>query len=201
MTRQSSLYKKTHDYVFENAPRLPYHNAKHAFKVAGEARRLAIIEWLDKDSIFLLEIAGLLHDIVYNVGSNDNEEKSMEVARGVMPKLGFKSYEIDIICRLIMATKWPTKPRDRLEKIICDADVANFGSPDFFEYNDALIREMLDVESLSLRDRIRWYERTLDFLMSHRYYTQAAIDMYGSGKEANIKKIGDMIKELKVQPI
>jgi len=165
------------------APRLPYHNLYHMTQVAGICERYALMEKIDKRHIPALKAAGLLHDIVYVPGRKDNEEKSVEIARKILPEIGYSSEEVESVSRLILATKVPTNPKDILEKIICDSDVDNFGRDDFFEKTE-LLRIEFDV------DKKAWYTETTPNIMNHiRYYTESAKKRRKAKLKENIEKL------------
>jgi predicted metal-dependent HD superfamily phosphohydrolase len=165
------------------APRLPYHNLDHMKQVSEACEKYALMEKIDKRHIPTLKTAGLLHDIVYVPGRKNNEEKSVEIARKVLPEISYSSEEVENVSRLILATKVPTSPKDILEKIICDSDVDNFGRNDFFEKTE-LLRQEFGV------DKKTWYTETTPNIMNHiRYYTESAKKLREVKLKENIEKL------------
>lgn len=158
---------------------LAYHNFSHVVDVVEAARKIGSIEQVSEEEAFLLETAAYLHDVVYEVGAQDNEERSVDLSRSFLRSVRYSSAQINEVSQLILATKVPTNPAGHLQQIICDADLDNLGRDDFLEKSNALLREW------GAKEGREWNKRTYDFLMSHRYYTQAAIDLRQQGLERN----------------
>lgn len=177
-------------YAAGNMKDIPYHNFVHVIDVRNAARRLARSENLSSHSDFLLETAVYLHDIIYETGAKNNEERSAEVAQSLLGELGYKNEEIEQIKRLILATKLPTNPQSHLEQIMCDADVDNLGREDFFEKCELLGKEF------GITDKLVWYVNTLKFLQSHQFYTQSARSLRQQGKERNMQDLKALIDTL-----
>ncbi len=169
---------------------LPYHNFIHVIDVRNAARTLVNLEKLSAYEEFVLETAIYLHDIIYEVGAKNNEERSAKVAQPLLTQLDYSHAEIEQVKQLILATKLPTNPQSKLEAVICDADVDNLGREDFFEKCEA-VREELEV-----KDKKLWYANTLKFLQSHQYYTPSARALRQQGKEKNMQDLRAIIDAL-----
>ncbi|MFC1753829.1 HD domain-containing protein [Thermoproteota archaeon] len=167
-----------------------YHNYTHAVDVYNTTQQLTSLGNINGNNRFLLETAALLHDVIYIVGNNDNEERSADFARIYLPQLDYSSDEIETVSKLILATKMPQQPEDFLEKIICDADLDNLGRPDFFEKGESL-RQELELPSEG------WYKCQMGFLTGHKYHTPMARELRGKGKEKNIYLLENMIQEVR----
>lgn len=177
-------------YSHQHSPRLPYHNFAHEVEVARAAGELARLEGLPGDSQHLLETAAYLHDVVFDLNAQDNEERSAESAGQLLPSLGYNPQEVQVVQGLIMATKLPTRPANLMEQIICDADLDNLGTEAFFEKDRLLRRE----RGLTAAEHtVDWYMGSLKFLESHRYYTDAAKRLRNSGLEKNTAKVREIL--------
>ncbi len=173
------LYK----FIEALAPRLLYHNLNHLKDVAKIAKKYALLEGLNSQDVFILETAGLLHDIVYKPNENDNEEKSVEASKNILLKAGYSLEEIEKVSKLILATKIPRNPKNILEMIISDADFDYLGREDFWERTELLRLEMeLDKE--------KWYsEIEPDFLNKIKYYTGPARTQRKAKLDENLKRL------------
>jgi predicted metal-dependent HD superfamily phosphohydrolase len=127
------------------------------------------------------------------VGARDNEEKSVDVARTVLHRLGYNSGEIEKVADLIMATKMPTSPKNDLEKLICDADLDNLGREDCLQKAEAVRKEFGITESDI------WWQNQLKFLQSHKYYSPVAKALRQYGLERNIEKVKEIIESRRAQ--
>jgi len=164
------------------APDLPYHNAEHMYDVSEACRRYGEMESLDRGEIHYLETAGLLHDIVFVPGREDNEEKSAEFSEKMLPLLGYSQEAIDAVSKLIIVTKPSKNPQAISEMVIRDADLDYLGRSDYFEKAKKLRREVG-------MDKDAWYESQLSFLETVDYYTKSAQQLRGEQKQRNYEKL------------
>jgi predicted metal-dependent HD superfamily phosphohydrolase len=177
--------KELYDSVELLAPINPYHNNYHLIDVATSCRRYAQLEGQNYHQTFILEIAGLLHDVIYEQDDALNERKSAEFAYNLLYRKGYSINEIKEVGRLILATKMPTDPQDILEKIICDADLDCLGRDDFFSKT-----ELLRLEKHV--DKAIWYCEILpEFLTQVQYYTESARQMRKEKLKENLEKLVD----------
>ena len=78
----------------------------------------------------------MIQDIPHHY--NNHEYFSTLVAREILPTYYYTRSQIDTICELIMATKLPPKPRNKLEEIMCDADLDYLGRSDMIPVSNTL---------------------------------------------------------------
>jgi adenylate cyclase len=169
--------------IIREAPRLPYHNLFHIFEVTRNCKLYAKLEKLSLRMTHLLQVGGLLHDIVYVNGRKDNEERSVLFAQKLMKQLGYEERDILQVKKLIMATKLPPSPKTLYEKVICDADLTNLGRDNFFEWTERFRRE-LGV------DKKEWYEKlTPQFMAESRFYTHSAQRLLNFTFRKNIRRL------------
>lgn len=168
-------------------PNLSYHNFGHAIDVYTTVSNLADLENVSEKDKFLLQTAALLHDILfkrynpYNNEENYNEERSAEAVRKYLPFLSYPKEQVEKIAKLILATKWPTDPKNLLEKIVCDGDLDSLGRKDFFEKSERYRQELgLPKEE--------WHQKQLQFLQTHQYYTESIRKLRDKNKQENIEK-------------
>jgi len=174
-----NLYRK----VEHLAPKLAYHNKEHIYDVTVTAMKYGLREKLSYENIYLLGTAGVLHDIVYVNGRTDNEERSAEFAQSILPHLGYSSEQIQTISDLILATKIPTFPKNKLEMILCDSDIDNIGRDDFFDKAELLRKEWG-------YDKDKWYkEFEPNFLKNVCFYTDSAKALRNSQLKKNINQL------------
>lgn len=153
------------------SPHLTYHCLEHTLDVTEQSVLIAIGEGItDIQTLKEIEIASLYHDTGFIFTYINHEEKSCEIARKQLPDFGLTEIEIENICQLIMATKVPQIAKNQLQKIICDADLDYLGRDDFFEISNKLKKELLTYKFIS--DENDWDKKQLDFLQSHKYFTE-----------------------------
>ena len=180
--------------VFSALPdHLYYHNITHTMNdVLPAAVHLATLESIPAGELFLLKTAVLFHDTGFIRRYPNNEEFGAQIAGEVLPDFGYSKDQIQRIRNIILATRIaPVKDRfvqsagdDLLEKIICDADLDNFGRNDFFEKNANLYREMGYFGPVP-NDR-EWIDYTIFILETHRYYTDKATRLRAKRQTENL---------------
>ncbi len=100
-----------------------YHNLQHLinlFSQLNEVKEL-ITDWET------IRFATFYHDIVYNTLKNNNEEKSAEVAKTHLSKLGFPKEQIEKCFDFIIATKSHSIYVNNDCNIFTDADLSILG--------------------------------------------------------------------------
>ena len=122
---------------------LTYHTVQHTLDILKNAERIAASENINsEEDLFLLKVACLYHDSGFLFTYKGHEEESCNLAKKDLPVFDCNKKEVKIICRLIMATRIPQTPRNKLEEIICDADLDYLGTPDFFKLSNRLFSEL-----------------------------------------------------------
>ncbi len=156
-------------------PSLTYHTVEHTLDVTRQALRIGIAEKIESRDLLLLQVAALYHDTGFLSCYRGHEEVSCLFAQNELPEFGFDADEIEKMCGMIMATKIPQSPKNKLEEIICDADVDYLGRPDFFATGEKLYREFLDQGIVV--DFDDWNRLQVRFLEAHHYFTQTSITL------------------------
>jgi predicted metal-dependent HD superfamily phosphohydrolase len=134
--RQSFL-DLTHRY--SGAERF-YHNLQHLTQV------LDLIDQLASFAVDLpaVRLAAWFHDAVYDSRASDNEEKSAELAVGVLKDLSIPPATLTTVERLILCTKrHQADPDDWDAHLLLDADLAILGAevPEYQLYASAIRQE------------------------------------------------------------
>ena len=148
---------------------LYYHGLHHTIDVLRAAELIGKQEKLSENELLLLKVAVLYHDSGFTKVYRNHEEVGCNMARADLPSFGFDNEEIETICGMIMATKIPQNPKNKLEYIIADADLEYLGTDDFERIGRTLFEEIklyLGVES-----ERQWNIIQMNFLKSHTYYT------------------------------
>lgn len=174
----STLVQKSRDYCIDllkscRCQNFPFHNFEHTLNVYNNVIKIGKVENLSKEKLIILQIAALFHDTGYAEVYKGHEELSVLKAKAFLIKNQASKELIDEVEKCIHATKMPQKPHSQLEEIICDADLAHLGEPDFFEKSKDLRLEweqMLDKHF----SNGGWKKLTFEFLDGHRFFTDYA---------------------------
>ena len=189
-------YKKAERHIMKVLkkglpPNLHYHGIHHTFDVVRAVERIAIMEGVMDDDIFVLKSAATYHDAGFVEKYDNNEPIGARLAEEILPKYGYTEEQIEEVKKLIYATIIPHNPNSKLEKIICDADLDYLGRDDFFDIADSLRRELRDHGKIK-SDRL-WDEIQVKFLTQHQYFTKSAKKMRDAKKAEHLQVIKDRL--------
>jgi uncharacterized membrane-anchored protein YitT (DUF2179 family)/predicted metal-dependent HD superfamily phosphohydrolase len=165
---------------------LIYHKAQHTKNVIAAAVHLAHSENVSENDLVLLKTAALFHDAGFLQQTDNHEEISCEIAKQHLPLYDYTPEQIDVICRIIRATKIPQTADDDLGKILCDADLSYLGTDEYTANANDLFEEFKITHSLTDAE---WQGRQITFLSTHKYFTQTAIDEREHQKQINLQKL------------
>ena len=171
-------------------PVLYYHSAGHTLDVVASAEQIGKAEKITEKEMSLLKTAALFHDTGYLFTAKNHEENSCRIAEMILPKYGFTESDIVIITELIMATKVPHHPKNKLEEIICDADLDYLGRKDFPFLSKELYKEMKMFDKVS--DETKWNEMQIVFFEKHHYFTDTSKTLRAPEKEKHLQHIRSM---------
>lgn len=146
-----------------------YHSLEHTLDVYASAIGIAEQEGVTGEGFMLLKIAALYHDSGFTVQNLEHEVAGCAIVRTNLPGFGFSEQQIELICDMIMATRIPQTPRNKLGRILCDADLDYLGRNDFDRIGSALFQEMRTYGVL--KTEREWNELQVRFLERHRYFT------------------------------
>lgn len=182
------------DYLEQNLPlNLYYHNVKHTIDVVTEVELIGLAEGLSEEEVMLLKLAALFHDSGHTINYRDHELHGVHIVHRVLKKYNFTPEQIATIDRLIMATKFPPTPTDKLEMVICDSDLDYLGRSDFIPVSNTLFKEMKERDMIG--SYIQWNELQLKFIRGHQYYTQTAMNLREVNKQSQIDRLEGLINE------
>lgn len=149
-----------------------YHSINHTLETLKVCNDYIKREKIESHDAKLLRIAVLYHDIGFTVSNIEHENLGSKLAQEIMTLYRFPQEDIDIVMKLILATKIPQNPKNKLEFIICDADLDYLGKPDFYTKSDLLFKELMNFSLVTTKEK--WNEIQIEFLKKHRYHTTFA---------------------------
>ncbi|MBN1987890.1 MAG: HD domain-containing protein [Bacteroidales bacterium] len=166
---------------------LHYHNLKHTIDVYTQVELIGRSESLTNEELLIIRTAALFHDAGHLIDYDTHEEMSAKLAKEILPEYLYSYAQIDAICEIIMATKLPPRPKNLLEKIICDADLDYLGRSDFIPVSNNLYKELHEHGRLgTLQD---WNELQIKFIEQHQYFTQTAQQLRNVNKNTQLSNI------------
>lgn len=173
-------------------PRLEYHRIEHTYDVLNAAIIIAEKEGVKQHELELIKTSAVFHDSGIIKTYIGHEVASAEIVHEVLPKFGYTSDEINQIAQMILTTQLPQGATNFLEQILCDADLDYLGRKDFFMISVRLFHEwnILGIKKMNLKE---WYHLQVEFLSSHHYFTQCAINLRREQKLRNLDQIKDLL--------
>ncbi|MFN3403242.1 MAG: Pycsar system effector family protein [Cytophagaceae bacterium] len=192
MDKENTIIKEAEIFVFNYLndnldSKFTYHNYAHASDVVTAAEEIAGLAKIDPQEKEILLLAAWFHDCGYAKSVQKHEEMSAGIARDYLLSINYPDHKIQKVVQCIMSTRRDIVPQDKLEKILCDADLCNLGKEDFCERADLLRLEWENLE-ITTCSELEWDETQLKFLLNSKYYTPEANQLYLEEKNKNISR-------------
>jgi len=168
-----------------------YHSLEHTLDVYASVVDIAEQEGVTGEGLTLLKIAALYHDCGFTVQDLDHELAGCGLVREKLPEFGFSAEQVERICDMIMSTRIPQTPRNKLARILCDADLDYLGRGDFERIGSALFQEMRHYGVLSTERQ--WNELQVRFLERHKYFTATNKRSREPVKQQHLAKVKDWL--------
>ncbi len=172
-----------------------YHNLNHTLDVVKISDEIAVAEKLSENDYEILMIAAWFHDIGYVSCSEGHEEKSSDFAREFLEQESYPDNKIKLVEDCIKATKIPQKPKNKLEEILCDADLHHLGLLDSEERGELLRSELAKRERKNIPDS-EWLKITINFMKKHDFFTEYAKNKFGNQKISNLHNLESKLERI-----
>lgn len=166
---------------------LYYHGYHHTLDVLRSAKMIGKAENLSDDEMYLLKVAVLYHDIGFTKTYKNHEAQGCQIATDELTGFGFSAEDIAKVHGMIMATKIPQSPKTKLEQVIADSDLEYLGTDDFEKIGRTLFEEMKIY--MNVEGEKHWNIIQMNFLKSHRYFTDFCKKNREAQKQAHLDKI------------
>lgn len=182
---------KVEEFVTELLCGLPknlcYHNLKHTKEVVEACKLIAENSGLSTSDTEIVIIAAWFHDAGHAVTYFGHEKAGTEIAEEFLSKMNYPASKINKVINCILATHYPPKPKNELEKILCDADMYHLSLDDYESRSFSLRKELETVTSTEIPKQY-WCDKNLEFLKDHCYFTNYGKKVLQFLKEKNLKK-------------
>jgi uncharacterized protein len=146
-----------------------YHNYQHTEYIMEKVVEIGREEKCSPEDIELLKLAALWHDVGYINTYEDHEEEGCKLVRKYFPDFGIPVEKTEIVCNLIMATRIPQHPHNKLEQIIADADLEYLGTPNAPTMAEKFYFELKARNPALSHDE--WNKAQIAFIGKHHYFT------------------------------
>jgi uncharacterized protein len=164
-----------------------YHNYEHTLYVHEKVIQIGRHEGCNEKEIELLSAAALWHDTGYINTYANHEAAGCVLAKKYLPEYGFAENDITIITGMIMATKVPQMPKNKLEEIIADADLEYLGTINAAEKSELLFKELHAlIPSITVA---AWNKMQVSFIQNHHYFTRYCKEYKEPLKQEYLKEL------------
>jgi uncharacterized protein len=172
-----------------------YHSISHTTEVVEVAEKIGNAEAISSTDMEIVFIACWFHDTGYFHCCHGHEEQSSEFAQDYLERESYPNEKIVRIIECIKATQIPHLPKNKLEEIICDADLHHLGMNDI-EVRGDLLRKEYEMKGIKKLSDDEWLRTSLDFFNKHKYFTDYAKRVFGLQKNLTTIKMKKKIEEL-----
>ena len=166
---------------------LSYHGIHHTLDVMEVCKEYIEREGIKDEEACLLKVGALMHDIGFVESVENREANGARIAEEMLPEFDFTPEQIEVVKGLILATKVPQRPKNKLERIICDADLDYLGRDDFYPISRTLFEELKAIDKISSESD--WMRLQVLFLESHYYHTDFAVANRQPEKEKRLDEL------------
>ena len=198
-----ALVRKARAYVEalirEKKPEwVKYHDFHHAKSVVEACRVIGAASNLGEEDLEVVILAAWFHDVGYVGGIDRHEERSVDMAIAFLQESGYPKEKIAQLAGCVLATQIPQKPKNLLEQVLCDADIAHLASEDFLELSELVRLEIEHRMRIKLTEE-EWLTMNIDFVAGHRYFTDYAKTMFEKQRRRNLEILREKLNRLKTQ--
>jgi len=183
-----------------NLPReITYHNLTHIKEAVKTVKEIGKNSKLGPHEIEMILLAAWFHDIGMIYQYTKHEEKSAELCRAFLNAHDYSQHNIKTVVKIILSTRLPQKPKNLLEKIMCDADLSYIGKKKFDLRSQLLREEWKNVLSKNFSDG-EWLKANIDFLLANKFHTKSAKSLFDKQRKENLAKLQKKILRYKITP-
>jgi uncharacterized protein len=189
-------YTGVKDYMLAKLEReipeeFSYHSLEHTLDVLKVTEELCNQEAVSAKDAILLKTAALFHDAGFIISMENHEQFGCDLAWGILPRFEYPRESIQQITQMIQATKVPQSPQNKLEAILCDADLDYLGREDFHKTGRRLFDELRTLGRV--QDEEEWNRMQVDFLEKHRYFTPTNIRRRTWKKNEHLRLLREIV--------
>ena len=171
----SIIYRASHYVTRLFIDQLPtdrlFHNLHHTTNVVRGVLDIGCAEGVTPEEQETLLLAAWFHDTGHTRVYHDHETESQYIARDFLERVGYPAYRIEPVLACIGATRLPQQPENKLQQIICDADLYHLSMPAYDNIQELLREEWRRALDIEFTDE-EWKVENLNFLTNHTYFTE-----------------------------
>ncbi len=172
LLRLGDLENLVFDDILSNLPEsLHFHTVDYARKVYNQSFLLCRAEEIEQSDRLLVRTAALMLFTGLTQSYNNFENRTSVLSREILPDFQYSDTQIDQICNLVLSTKLPFNPGNKLENILIDTKMDYIGGPDYTANIKRLFRELKETGSKINGQQFKKHQ--LELLYGFEFYTIA----------------------------
>src|SRR5438093_763448 len=184
------------DYLSRNLDsKFVYHNLSHTTYVVKTVDILCAAMNVNNHQKKMLLVAAWFHDVGYTQQLDHHEMLGATVAEKFLAEKNIDKEDIEVVTSCILSTHCPQKPIERLQQILCDADMMHLSDKAFMDASVLLRKEWELTRDRKYSDE-EWYDLNIQFVSSHQYHTSFGIKNFESHKNKNLKRLSSKLEEI-----
>ncbi|MCX6258584.1 MAG: triple tyrosine motif-containing protein [Bacteroidia bacterium] len=188
MLRFEDLKEKMLEKMRKELPEnLYYHSVEHTIDVGIQVEYIGEAENISEEDKLILKTAALFHDMGFSIAYDKHEIFGVKMAGEILPAYQYTKEQISKIGELIMSTRFPPKPVNKLEQILCDSDLDYLGREDFEVHSKNLFLELS--ERKKVKSLEEWNKTQIKFIEKHSYHTETARRLRDQAKKEHLEKL------------
>jgi class 3 adenylate cyclase len=173
LLRLGDIEERVFEVILKDLPEsLHFHKLEHARKVYNQSFMLSRAEEIEQEERLLVRTAALMLFTGLTQSYSNFENRSAVIAREVLFHYKYSETQIDQISNLILSTKMPFHPNNKLEMIMIDARMEYIGRPDYTTQIKWLYQELRDAGAKINGQQFK--NQQLELLHEFEFYTVAA---------------------------
>jgi predicted metal-dependent HD superfamily phosphohydrolase len=175
-----------------------YHDFHHSKSVVEACQAIGEASNLAEEDLEVVTLGAWFHDVGYVEGIDGHEERSVDMATSFLQEVEYPKEKIAQVAGCIRATRMPQNPKNLVEQVLCDADIAHLASKDFLELSERVRLEIEHRMRIKLSE-LEWLTMNIDFVAGHRYFTDYAKTMFEEQRGRNLEILREKLNRLKTQ--
>jgi predicted metal-dependent HD superfamily phosphohydrolase len=176
-------------------PEFIFHSLAHVRRTVKAVNLIGENEKVKPLELEILNLAAWFHDAGYIEKYENHEEVSAEIASDFLEKRSYPKNKAEQVKSCILATKVSVEPKNKLEEIICDADLVHMGKKSFFKRSKALREEWVRVLDKKYTEK-EWLNLNIQFFSGHDFYTGFAKSTYAEQHTLNLASLQEKLDRL-----
>jgi len=171
-----------------------YHNLDHTQNVVKAASQIANHYQLNEKDFFIVTTAAWFHDAGYFSDFKNHEAKGGDMATVFLRNNFIDEETVQAVVNCILATRIPQSPKNKLEEIVCDADLFHLGTDDFAEKNKLMRKETEAKKGVKI-SKDEWRKGTILLFEMHNYFTDYCQLLLNDKKQENLERLRSKARE------